>query len=500
MNYIYYALALLILARMIFLIVKRSKFMLHILQLEEYDMDKYKKTLNKNSEIIFSSKVIDITASKALVFTNRAKRLYIANLIISITLLLLSVIPFILTVKFLYIIFLLLASFFIYRQQPYIILFSNFLLSPFEKNIDNNSYVKAQEKIEGLKDLKVIGITGSFGKTGTASIVETILKRKHKVFNASESQNTSLGLSEIINKDLDSSIEVFIAEMGSKKIEDVEESSKLCSPRIGIITSIGFANMEVFNSIDNMMKSKYELIEALPADGVAIFNYDNIHIRKLADKTFKEKFLYGLDNIEDLDIYADNIVVSELGSRFTIKAKEGNSQECTSKLLGKHNISNILAGVCAARALGLSFEEIGKAISNIEPIAHKLNIINLENGIITIDNSLNSNPIGARAALEVLGEFKEGKKIIVTPGILEFGEAEELVNKEFGINAGKVCDYVILLGEDRTENIYKGLIEVNFNPENIFREDTLKKVWARIEKIAKAKDVVLFENDLPENQ
>ena len=350
MNYIYYALALLILARMIFLIVKRSKFMLHILQLEEYDMDKYKKTLNKNSEIIFSSKVIDITASKALVFTNRAKRLYIANLIISITLLLLSVIPFILTVKFLYIIFLLLASFFIYRQQPYIILFSNFLLSPFEKNIDNNSYVKAQEKIEGLKDLKVIGITGSFGKTGTASIVETILKRKHKVFNASESQNTSLGLSEIINKDLDSSIEVFIAEMGSKKIEDVEESSKLCSPRIGIITSIGFANMEVFNSIDNMMKSKYELIEALPADGVAIFNYDNIHIRKLADKTFKEKFLYGLDNIEDLDIYADNIVVSELGSRFTIKDKDGNSQECTSKLLGKHNISNILAGVCAARA------------------------------------------------------------------------------------------------------------------------------------------------------
>ena len=195
MNYIYYALALLILARMIFLIVKRSKFMLHILQLEEYEIDKYKKTLNKNSEIIFSSKVIDITASKALVFTNRAKRLYIANLIISITLLLLSVIPFILTVKFLYIIFLLLASFFIYRQQPYIILFSNFLLSPFEKNIDNNSYVKAQEKIEGLKDLKVIGITGSFGKTGTASIVETILKRKHKVFNASESQNTSLGLS-----------------------------------------------------------------------------------------------------------------------------------------------------------------------------------------------------------------------------------------------------------------------------------------------------------------
>ncbi len=143
MNYIYYVLALLILARMMILIIKRSKFILHIFQLEEYDIANYKEILNKNSEIIFSSKVMDITASKALVFISRAKRLYLTNLIISITLLLLSVLPFILTVKFLYIIFLLLASFFIYRQQPCIILFSNALLVPFENNMYNSSYIKA---------------------------------------------------------------------------------------------------------------------------------------------------------------------------------------------------------------------------------------------------------------------------------------------------------------------------------------------------------------------
>ncbi len=110
--------------------------------------------------------------------------------------------------------------------------------------------------------------------------------------------------------------------------------------------------------VEDMLNNKYK-----------VFNYDNRHIKKLADKIFKEKLLYGLDNIEGLDIYADNIVMSELGSTFTIKDKEGNSQKCRTKLLNRDDISNTLAGVCASRALGLSFEEIRKVISNIEPIA-----------------------------------------------------------------------------------------------------------------------------------
>jgi UDP-N-acetylmuramoyl-tripeptide--D-alanyl-D-alanine ligase len=257
--------------------------------------------------------------------------------------------------------------------------------------------------------------------------------------------------------------------------------------------------METFKNIENIMKTKYELIEELPTDGVAVFNYDNEHIKKLADKTFKEKMLYGLEDIEKLDMWADDIEVSELGSTFTLRDKEGNSIECTTKLLGKHNIYNILAGACVAKTLGLTFDEIKNGIARIEPIEHRLNIINPGTGIIIIDDAFNSNPIGSKAALDVLSQFKEGKKIIVTPGMIELGEMEESANKEFGVNIGKVCDYAILIGEKRTRPIYEGLMETNYNKENIFIVKNLDEASVQIGKIANPKDVVLFENDLPDN-
>ena len=106
---------------------------------------------------------------------------------------------------------------------------------------------------------------------------------------------------------------------------------------------------------------------------------------------------------------------------------------------------------------------------------------------------------GTKAALDVLSQFKEGKKIIVTPGMIELGEMEESANREFGVNIGKVCDYVILVGEKRTEPIYEGLMETNFNKDNIFIVNNLEEASEQIGKIARPKDVVLFENDLPDN-
>ena len=287
--------------------------------------------------------------------------------------------------------------------------------------------------------------------------------------------------------------------MGAKKIGEIREVAQLAQPQIGVLTSIGPVHLETFKNIDNILKTKYELIEELPTDGIAIFNYDNEYIKKLADKTFKEKILYGMENTENLDIYADDIEVSELGSRFTLKDKEGNSVRCKTKLLGKHNIYNILAGACVGKALGLTFEEIARGIDRIEPIPHRLNIINPGTGIIVIDDAFNSNPIGSKAALEVISQFKEGKKIIVTPGMIELGEIEESANREFGVNIGKVCDYVILVGEKRTRPIYEGLMETNYNKSNIFTVNNLDEATVQIAKIAKPKDVVLFENDLPDN-
>ena len=530
------------------LILKRAKYFLHMIQLEGYKNEQYIKWMENNSRVYSKKKkntlllgtiatfiylissIILINAKlsvylpyiyfiiwtaimlmsieknidepkKPLVLTNRAKRLYYTNIALNIiTTVVIYFIYSLFTSHFmLFLPIVIFMEMLLYYFQPLIMLLSNIIIKPVEKSINMHFYTMAQEKVKSMGSLNVVGITGSFGKTSTKFIIGTILSGKFKVLNTPESYNTPMGLSKVINNDLKEDHEIFVAEMGARNIGDIRELAELVSPKIGVITSIGPAHIETFKNIDNIMKTKYELIEELPTDGVAIFNYDNEHIKKLADKTFKEKILYGLEDKESLDIYAEDIQVSEIGSTFMVKDKEGNSIRCTTKLLGKHNIYNVLAGVSVARSMGMSFEEIKEGIEKIEPIPHRLNMINPGTGVIIIDDAFNSNPIGAKAALEVLSQFKEGRKIIVTPGMIELGSMEVDANREFGVNIGKVCDYVILVGEKRTTPIYEGLMEVNYNKDNVFIVNNLDEASVQIQKIVKPKDVVLFENDLPDN-
>lgn len=438
---------------------------------------------------------------KPLAFTNRAKRLFAANIIL--TLILASIFVYIYITSFnaelSYLPFVLFIYALIYFFQSYTICLSNIIVNPLELSINRYYYIKAQDKIRSFDKLKVVGITGSFGKTSTKFITAAILKQKYRVLETPESYNTPMGISKVINESLEEKHQVFVAEMGARNIGDIKELAMLVKPSIAVITSIGPTHLETFKNIDNIMKAKYEIVEELPADGLAILNYDNKYIRKLADKTFKEKILYGMKDIERLDIYAEDIEVDENGSSFTIKDKEGHSIRCTTRLLGKHNIYNILAGVCVAYALGLSFCEIKKGIEKIEPIPHRLNLIKADTGITIIDDSFNSNPIGAKAALEVLGQFKGGRKIIVTPGMVELGEVEKKVNREFGMDMAKVCDYAILVGKNITAPIYEGLKKAGFSENNIFIVDDLDQATEKIQEIARPEDIILFENDLPDN-
>lgn len=487
------------------LIGNKTKEFLHIVQLEGYNSEQYKKWIKNNKSKILSFRKDKQEVKKPLVFTERAKRLFMTSMILNgiyIIILLFKAFNFLeysTPYIFLSMVILVFLFWVLYYAQPIIVLWANIIMTPIENRINQGFYEQAQEKIKSMQNLNVVGITGSFGKTSTKFIVGTILGERFKVINTPESYNTPMGLSKVINNQLNNRHDVFIAELGARNIGDIKEVSELVNPKIGVITSIGPTHIETFKNIDNIMKTKYELIEELPTDGIAIFNYDNEYIKKLADKTFKEKILYGVEDIENLDLYAEDVEVSEFGSTFTVKDKEGNSIRCTTKLLGKHNIYNILAGVAVAKALGLSFDEIKKGIEKIEPIPHRLNIINPGTGIIIIDDAFNSNPIGARAALEVLSQFKDGRKIIVTPGMVELGAMENEANRKFGTNIGKVCDYVILVGEKRTKPIYDGLMEVNYNKDNIFIVNTLDEATAKIQKLAKPKDIVLFENDLPDN-
>ena len=307
-----------------------------------------------------------------------------------------------------------------------------------------------------------------------------------------------MGISKVINNQLTSDYNVFIAELGATKSKDIDEVAKLTNPKIGIITSIGPCHLETFKSIDNIMRTKYELIENLPDDGTAIFNYDNEYVRKLADKTFKAKLLYGIDNIEETDIFATNIHVDSNGSSFSLCINSLGTIDCNTKLLGEHNILNILAGAAVASVLGLSLKEIKGGISKLKAVEHRLQLIDRGTGVLVIDDAFNSNPDGARAALNVLSSFADRRKIIVTPGMVELGDLEETENYKFGENIATVCDAAILVGKKRTLPIYEGIKKHNFNEDNLYVVNSLNEATEILKTLTKVNDVVLFENDLPD--
>ncbi|KNF10114.1 UDP-N-acetylmuramoyl-tripeptide--D-alanyl-D- alanine ligase MurF [Gottschalkia purinilytica] len=519
----------------------RSRFLLHMMQLEGYKNKNFLNWINEFKHRAFYSKLnlttflaliliilalvtkngklVGVSAlswcafimlgikfkkekvKKDLVYTERAKRLMTTNIIVNIVLIIIAIIILVLTVENTYFLYLsaLLFITVTYYLQPYVLYLSNVIVAPIEKGINQKFFDMAHDKVRSFDKLKIVGITGSYGKTSTKFLTSTILEEKYNVLKTPESYNTPMGVSKVINNDLNKEHEVFVVEMGARNIGDIREMAELAGPKIGIITSIGPTHLETFVNIENIMKTKYELIEELPADGIAIFNYDNKYIKKLADKTFKEKILYGMEDIENLDLYATDIEVSETGSTFKLGDKEGNSIICSTQLLGKHNIANLLAGAAVARALGLTFEEIASGISKVEAVPHRLQLINPGTGVIIIDNAFNSNPISSKAALEVLGQFKEGRKIIITPGMVELGDEEAEANKEFGRNIAKTCDFAILVGKNRTKPIQDGINEMGFSKENLFVVASLDEATKALQSIVRAKDVVLFENDLPDN-
>ncbi len=518
----------------------RSRYMLHMMQLEGYSNGNFFRWMKEFQYKVFSSKInVPVIASvilalitliterkllvptnviiwslltilstnfkkenvkKDLVYTKRAQRLLASVYVVNVFILLVLVIIYSsLTTNFFenYAILLIIGTA-LYYFVPYTLCLANILVKPIEKAINMHFYDMARNKVKSFENLKIVGITGSYGKTSAKFITAKILEEKFNVLKTPESYNTPMGVSKVINNTLTDEYNAFVVEMGARKIGEIREMAELAGPKVGVITSIGPTHLDTFINIDNIMKTKYELIEALPPDGVAIFNYDNQYLRKLADKTFKEKILYGTENVELLDIYATNIEVSELGSTFILNDKEGNSIKCETKLLGEHNIGNLLAGACIGVALGLTFEEIARGIKKVEPVPHRLQLINPGTGVIIIDDAFNSNPVSSKAALDVISQFKEGRKIIITPGMVELGHEEEDANRQFGRYIADACDYVILVGKNRTKPIYEGIFEKDFNKENIFVVSSLNEATAVLQKIVRPKDVVLFENDLPD--
>jgi UDP-N-acetylmuramoyl-tripeptide--D-alanyl-D-alanine ligase len=357
----------------------------------------------------------------------------------------------------------------------------------------------AASRLRAREDLIVVGITGSFGKTSTKEILTTLLSPRYRVLKTAASVNTPVGIARTILRGLRPEHQVFVVEMGAYVRGNIRELARLARPRIGVLTAVGEQHLERFGSVEQVAVTKYELIESLPRDGLAVFNADNKFCRTLARRTSAVPVrTYGWERrAKGPDLLATDVRTSPEGTSFTVRVAGGEPVTFQTPLLGRHNVSNVLAASAVALELGLSLAEIAAAARDLAPVPHRLQLLPGSAGVTVIDDAYNSNPAGARAALDVLAEFP-GRKVLVTPGMVELGAMLEQRHQEFGRHAAAVCDYIILVGPRRTAAIAAGATAAGFPSDRLVVVPTLKEATARLGQLVAAGDVVLFENDLPD--
>lgn len=439
----------------------------------------------------YHTKIKEEQSKKPLVVTSRVKRM-ILTLIILYLILLIPMFTFY-TSNILGANYILLG--FVTYLNYLIIKLVNFLNKPVEKIVFLSYKIKALKKMK-LLDIPVVGITGSYGKTSSKNIINDILSVKFNSFATPKNFNTTYGLILTINNYLDKFNDIFIAEMGAFKRGEIKKSCDFIHPTHGVLTIIGEAHLESFGSKENIQKGKFELIESLPHDGIAILNGDDEYQKKYKLKNDCNVYWIGIDN-KSVDLYADNIKLSYTGTTFDVKFKDDDEiYTFTTKLLGKHNVYNVLAGILLGRKLGMSINELKRGVLKIQTIEHRLELKKIGT-LNIIDDAYNSNPVGSKAAVEVLG-MMPGTKIIVTPGMIELGDKQYELNKKFGTYMAKEADYAILIGQEQTKPIYDGLVEENFSKNKIFILNDVKEAFPLMRQLENGDTYVLLENDLPD--
>ena len=366
-----------------------------------------------------------------------------------------------------------------------------------EKIISEAYFRSARKKLLSQKDLIRIGITGSYGKTSVKQFLGTILEEKYAVLITPKSFNTPMGVTRTIRERLLPSHQVFIAEMGARHVGDIKELCRLVKPEIGILTSVGPQHLDTFKTVERVTKTKYELIDALPAGGPSFFADDGAICRKLYEQTPEPKTLVALLP-GDADLWCEDIAVSPDGSAFTLCFKDGERLQVTTGLLGEHNIQNIVLAAAVAKNLGLSGQQILRGIRRIEPVKSRMELIKVPNSYTIINDGFNANPISAKAALDILSKFPK-RRIIITPGMVELGAEEAAFNKTFGSQIAEAADIAIIVGKKRVQPILDGLNEAGFPQEAVYRVDSLEESTKVLQTLVQKTDTVLYENDLPDN-
>lgn len=381
-------------------------------------------------------------------------------------------------------------------SAPWLMCAANRALAPVQRRINARFEAAARTKLARIAP-RVVGITGSYGKTTTKVCVGAVLEEAMATLITPASFNSYLGVIRTINEHLTDRHRAFVVEMGMYRAGDIAELCELVHPEIGVLTAIGPVHLERMGTIEAIADAKAELALALPADGHLVTNADDPRCVEIAGRVSVDTVLFGLQS-PDAHVRAEAIEMVEGETRFELVIGEARIA-ARAGLLGRHNLSNLLAAAAVGHLCGMGIEQIARGLGRIRPPEHRLQPIpNPGAGIVVIDDAYNSNPAGAEAALEVLRSHPARRRILVTPGMVELGALQAELNQRFGRQAAAACDRVILVGPERTRPIAAGLAEEGFDPEAITVVRDIGAATEVLRGLTRSGDVILFENDLPD--
>lgn len=374
---------------------------------------------------------------------------------------------------------------------PFTILISGLIAYPIENFINKYYYQKAQKRIKEYQTIN-IGITGSYGKTSTKNFLYHILKEKYYTYKTPNSYNTPMGISRVINSEFPALCEVFIAELGACYTGDINELVELVNIDIGIITDIGPQHLETFKTIDNVLKTKLEILNSKNLKTLVI-NQDNIYLRDYPYPNNIEIIRIGIK--EDADFFAKNIIINDSYLSFDLYYQNTILTNIKTKLLGYHNIYNLLFSIVVGLKMGIDIESIKNSCLRIEPVLHRLSTTQ-DGNILIIDDAFNSNIVGFKNAIDVL-KLTNNTKIIITPGIVDGGASLKELNQE----AAKTLidlDLVILVENQASKYIQEYFDDICFTNYKVVK--SFHQAYNIVQKESKSQNItLLIENDLPDN-
>lgn len=438
---------------------------------------------------------------KPIVYTDRMKRLVFAATALIVVAVLLPIIALSLTgasasrpvVILLFLAGLGAADF----LAPRIVQAAAALREPFELRRQQGYISAAREKLKSRPDLLIIGITGSYGKTSTKAAVAAVLGHRWSVLASPGSYNTPMGLCKVINDMLTAHHQVLVLEMGARYPGDIKELCAIARPHIGIVTNVGVAHLESMGSVEAIAREKGTLVECLASDGTAILNADDPAVLGMRARANTDNVVC-VGTSSSSDIRAENIRFGVEGTSFDAVDPNGDRHAFQTEALGLHNVLNVLFALAVGQTRGMRFREMVHAVKAMPAVAHRLRL-RKEGELLILDDAFNSNPVGARNAVDILAQFSSGKRFVITPGMVELGDRQFEENHAFGRHMVGKVDVALLVGAKQTLPIREGLLDGGFPSEDLHVFPTLRDAQDFLRTAQRPGDIVLYENDLPDH-